>query len=67
MSANLWDGKSLSAYISAKYGITLKTRSCQKLLHELGFSLKRARPTVALGDEAQKTEAKKTQDERRKW
>jgi transposase len=59
IAGNLWDGKSLSAYIAERYGITLKTRSCQNLFHKLGFSLKRARPRVARGDEEQKEKAKK--------
>jgi transposase len=59
ISTNIWDGKSLSAYILEHYGITLKTRSCQNLFHELGFSLKRVRPVVARGDEKQKEESKK--------
>ncbi len=36
---NLWDGPSLSDYIYKNYGITLGVRQCQRLLHELGFSL----------------------------
>jgi transposase len=59
ISTNLWDGKSLSAYIFEHYRIILKTRSCQNLFHELGFSLKRARPAVARGDKKQKEESKK--------
>jgi len=61
MSINIWDGKSLSAYIEIKYGIVLKTRACQRLFHQLGFSLKRARPVVAKANEEKKIESKKTQ------
>jgi transposase len=60
ITTNIWDGKSLSAYIADKYNVTLKTRACQNLFHELGFSLKRARPVVARGDEKKKEESKKT-------
>ena len=60
---NLWDGKSLSAYINIHYGIDLKVRSCQRLFHELGFSLKRARPVVSRADEAKKEASKKTSRE----
>jgi transposase len=59
ISTNIWDRKILSAYILEHYGITLKTRSCQNLFHELGFSLKRARSVVVRGDEKQKEESKK--------
>ena len=36
----IWDGITLSDYISKKYGISLSVRSCQRLFHELGFSQK---------------------------
>ena len=36
----VWDGITLSDYISNKFGITLSVRSCQRLFHELGFSQK---------------------------
>jgi transposase len=60
MTSNLWDGKTLSAYIFMHYGITLKVRACQNLLHNLGFSPKRAHPAVAKADEKKKEESKKT-------
>lgn len=60
ISGNIWDGKSLSRHIENKYGITLKVRRCQTLFHELGFSLKRARPVVAKGDATKKEAFKKT-------
>jgi transposase len=59
ITANVWDGKSLSHYIKIKYAIDLKTRSCQDLFKELGFSLKRARPMVAKGDDQKKAVFKK--------
>ena len=36
---NIWDGPSLSDFISKKYSVGLGVRQCQRLLHELGFSL----------------------------
>jgi transposase len=60
IATNIWDGKSLSAYILEHYGIILRVRACQNLFHKLGFSLKRARPVVARGDEQKKEESKKT-------
>jgi len=60
MPTNIWDGKSLSAYIERQYGIIMKTRTCQRLFHKLGFSLKRARPVVARANEEKKIESKKT-------
>jgi transposase len=66
ITSNLWDGKSLSAYIKNQYGVVLETRACQRLFHKLGFSLKRARPVVARADESKKAESKKTSRENRK-
>ena len=36
----VWDGITLSDYISKKFDIALSVRSCQRLFHELGFSQK---------------------------
>lgn len=38
-----WEGKSVSEHIKIKFGILLKVRQCQYLLHELGFTLQRPR------------------------
>lgn len=65
MNCNIWDGKSLSAYIKEHYGIDLKVRACQNLFHTLGFSLKRARPVVCRADEEKKMLSKKTSRENR--
>jgi len=40
----VWDGPTLSEHILKTYGIVYKTRSCQMLLHELGFN--KIRPQV---------------------
>jgi transposase len=66
IAINIWDGKSLSAYIAKRYNIVMKTRTCQRLFRQLGFSLKRARPVVARADEEKKAESKKTSRENRK-
>jgi transposase len=60
ITSNIWDGKSLSAYIEKQYSIILKTRTCQRLFHQLGFKLRRPRPVVARADESKKVESKKT-------
>lgn len=60
LSANIWDGKTLSYYIQKEYAVTLQVRQCQRLFHKLGFSLKRARPIVAKGNPEKREEAKKT-------
>jgi len=35
MQGKQWNGRNLSSYISQHYGIALKVRSCQRLIHEL--------------------------------
>lgn len=37
----VWDGPSLSSFLKEKYQIDLGVRQCQRLFHELGFSLQR--------------------------
>jgi len=66
ITSNIWDGKSLSAYIEKHYAIVMKTRTCQRLFHQLGFKLKRARPVVACANEEKKAESKKTSRENSK-
>lgn len=38
-----WEGKSVSEHIKNKFGVDLKVRRCQYILHELGLSLQRPR------------------------
>jgi transposase len=59
VTANIWDGKSLSWFIEKRYGVLLKVRRCQDLFKVLGFRLKRARPIVAKGNEEKKKDFKK--------
>jgi len=66
ITSNIWDGKSLSAYIESRYSIVMKTRTCQRLFHQLGFKLKRARPVAARANEEKKAESKKTSRENNK-
>jgi transposase len=66
ITSNIWDGKSLSAFIEIRYGIIMRTRTCQRLFRQLGFTLRRARPVVARADEEKKAESKKTSRENRK-
>ena len=47
VSGNLWDGKTLSAWIEQRYGITLGVRQCQRLFRQLGFRLRKPRPAIA--------------------
>jgi transposase len=47
LSANLWDGKSLSCYLEQQYGVSLGVRQCQRLFRQLDFRLRRPRGMVA--------------------
>lgn len=38
-----WEGKSVSHHLKKKFGVELKVRQCQKLLHAIGLSLQRPR------------------------
>lgn len=59
MSGNLWDGKTLAAWIKRQYGIRLGVRQCQRLFRQLGFRLRKPRPMVAQADpERQKAHKK---------
>jgi transposase len=59
MSGNLWDGKTLAAWIKRQYKIRLGVRQCQRLFRQLGFRLRKPRPMVAQADpERQKAHQK---------
>jgi transposase len=50
LGGNLWDGKTLTAWISQKYEIDLGARQCQRLFRQLGFRLRKPRPAIAQAD-----------------
>ncbi len=50
LSGNLWDGKTLSAWIHQQYRVQLKTRQCQRMFRYLGFRLRKPRPMIAQAD-----------------
>ncbi len=59
LGGNLWDGKTLAAWIEREYGIQLGVRQCQRLFRQLGFRLRKPRPTIAQADpERQKAHKK---------
>src|SRR5579864_9421771 len=60
MRVNLWDGKTLSAWIEKTYGIQLGVRQCQRLFRQLEFRLRKPRPVLARADPAQQKKHKKT-------
>lgn len=60
LGSNLWDGKTLSAWIDQKYGIPLGVRQCQRLFRQLDFRLRKPRPLIAHADPEQHAAHKKT-------
>lgn len=59
LRGNLWDGKTLAAWISQKYGTDLGVRQCQRLFRQLGFRLRKPRPAIAQADPEQQKAHKK--------
>jgi transposase len=47
LSGNLWDGKTLAAWIDQEYGVRLGVRQCQRMFRHLGFRLRKPRPAIA--------------------
>lgn len=62
MGVNLWDGKSLSAWIEKSYGVQLRVRQCQRVFRQLGFRLRKPRPVLAKADPAQQKAHKKNSE-----
>jgi transposase len=59
MRVNLWDGKTLAAWIEKKYAIQLGVRQCQRLFRQFGFRLRKPRPLIAKADPARQKAHKK--------
>ena len=59
LGGNLWDGKTLAAWIDRQYGINLGVRQCQRLFRQLGFRLRKPRPSIAQADPARQKAHKK--------
>lgn len=59
MGTNIWDGKTLSAFIHTQYGTDLGVRQCQRLFRQLGFRMRKPRPVIARADPERQDEHKK--------
>ena len=55
----IWDGKTLAAWVEQRYGIRLGVRQCQRLFRQLGFRLRKPRPLLAHADPRLQAEHKK--------
>jgi len=60
LTANLWDGKTLAAFIEQRYTITLSVRQCQRMFRQLGFRLRKPRSVIAHADPEAQEAYKKT-------
>ena len=47
----VWDGPTLAAYIKNTFGVELSARQCQRMFHNLGYSLIRPQPYPSKGYE----------------
>lgn len=50
LSGYLWDGKTLSQYISKHYQVAIGVRQCQRMFRKLGFRLRKPRAVIANAD-----------------
>ena len=59
LSGNLWDGKTLAAYIR-QLGVDLRPRQCRNLLRQWEFRYRKPRPMIARADPEKQAVHKKT-------
>jgi len=59
LSGNLWDGKTLSAWIQRRFGVRLGVRQCQYLFRQLGFRMRKPRPLISPADPERQRRHKK--------
>ena len=60
LAGNLWDGKTLSAYVKREWDVRLGTRQCQRVFRQLGFRLRKPRPLIANASPEDQDRVKKT-------
>lgn len=61
-TTNIWDGKTLSAFIKEQLSIELGVRQSQRLFRQLGFRLRKPRPVIAKADIELQQEYKKNSE-----
>ena len=57
---NLWDGKTMAAYLRQTHGVELGPRQCRRLLRQWEFRYRKPRPVIARADPAQQAAHKNT-------
>ena len=60
LSGNLWDGKTMSAYLRKKHRVELGPRQCRRLLRQWEFRYRKPRPVIARADPLKQAAHKKT-------
>ena len=60
LTGNLWEGKTLSAYVTKQLDVSLGTRQCQRLFRQLGFRPRKPRSLIANASPEDQDRAKKT-------
>jgi len=60
LSGQLWDGKTLSAYLALEFGVSVGVRQAQRLFRQLGFRQRKPRPVIAHANPAQQAAYKKS-------
>jgi len=59
LSGNLWEGKTLAAYLERAYRVRLGARQCRRFFRQWGFRLVKPRPVIARAEAARQAEHKK--------
>ena len=62
LSVNLWDGKTLSAFIGERFHVEMGVRQCQRIFRQLDFRLRKPRPIIARADPARQAVHKKNSE-----
>jgi transposase len=60
LAGNLWDGKTMAAYLRQKHRVELGPRQCRRLWRQWAFRYRKPRPVIARADPAKQSAHKKT-------
>lgn len=60
LSGNVWDGKTLAAYLTQQFGVALSARQCRRFFRQWDFRLRKPRPLIARADPERPRAHKKT-------
>ena len=60
LSGNLWDGKTLAAYLEQEHSVSLSARQCRRFFRQWEFRLRKPRPLIVRADPERQMAHKKT-------